>query len=242
MKNRHMPPASGFDRLRNFRTAARLLLFALFLPWADAARADENRFEPEIQKFERQDKGQPPVKNAVLFTGSSSIRLWTTLAEDFAGIEVLNRGFGGSEFGDLLHFFDRIITPYQPRVIVVYAGSHDLHRSHGGPQEVLDRLKAFRDKVRAELPETKILYISMKPSIKKWKTIDLDREANRLIQAYTEETPGIEFIDIWSPMVAESAPPPARYFKPDLNHPSREGYQLWASVIRPHLEKSAPAR
>lgn len=194
-----------------------------------------NRFEKDIQKSEELDTNLQPQKDAVLFVGSSSIRRWRTLEQDFAGINVINRGFGGALFSDVIHFFDRIVTPYQPRVIVVYAGSRDLRSNGDGPEEVLGVFKKFQGMVGAELPETRTCYVSMKPSIKKWNTIHLDREANRLIEDYSKKTPRVEFSDIWLPMVAESSPPPKKYFAPDLNHPSHEGYKLWAKVIRPFI-------
>lgn len=238
MKHSHPSFPARCKPTWSFCTATLGLLFATFLLLgADVALATQNRFEPDILKFEEMDKVQAPVKNAVLFTGSSSIRRWKTLEEDFTGFEVLNRGFGGSQFNDLLHFFDRVILPYHPSIIVIYSGSHDLHHGKRSPQEVLQMVKTFHDKVQAQLPETKVFYISLKPSISKWDKIGLDQETNHLIRAYAEETEGIEFIDIWTPMIAEGSPPPEKYFMSDLNHLNREGYQLWASVIRSHLEK-----
>lgn len=219
-----------------------LLIAACLLLIPDVAFANENPFEKDIRKFEEADKVQAPAKNAVLFIGSSSIVRWKTLKEDFADFEVLNRGFGGSQFSDLLHFFDRVVVPYDPRAIVIFSGSHDLHRGKRRPDEVLQMLKSFRNRVQAQLPETKVLYISMKPSIAKWEEIGLDQEANRLIKAYAEETGAIEFIDIWTPMTAESSPPPEKYFVSDRNHLSPEGYRLWASTVRPYLEKSLPKK
>ena len=93
----------------------------------------ENRFERDIQEFEAQDKENYPPEGAVLFTGSSSIKRWHSLEQDFAGIKVINRGFGGALFSDVIHFLDRIVIPYQPSAIVIYAGSHDLHHGAGGP-------------------------------------------------------------------------------------------------------------
>lgn len=200
------------------------------------APGSEHRFESDIRKFEEQDQLQEPAGDLVLFTGSSSIRRWATLEEDFADYHVRNRGFGGSQFRDLLHFFDRLILPSQPKVIVIYSGSHDLHRGNRSPEELLEMVQRFEAKVREELPETAVFYISLKPSIAKWDDIGLDQEANRLIQEYAEEAPGLEFIDIWSPMVKESSPPPERYFLADRNHVSRQGYLLWAEIIRPYLE------
>ena len=196
----------------------------------------ENPFEIDIREFEEQDKNDQPPKGAVLFVGSSSFRLWRTLEQDFAGIPVSNRGFGGALFSDVNHFFDRIVAPCQPNIVVVYAGSRDLRINGCGPEEVLRMLVEFRELVAAALPETRICYVSMKPSIGKWETIHLDRETNRLIEAYAKKTAGVAFIDIWSPMVTESSPPPEKYFRPDLNHPSQEGCQLWAKVIRPFIE------
>jgi len=195
-----------------------------------------NRFEPNIREFEERDRTNPPPPDAALFTGSSSIRLWDSLEEDFAPLSVINRGFGGAQFSDVIHFLDRIVVPYRPRVVVIYAGSHDLRRADGGPPAVLRMFDAFRTAVHDALPETKVCYVSMKPSIKKWETIGMDREANRLVEEYCASTPLTTYIDIWTPMVREGSPPPARYFKPDRNHPSREGYRLWASVIRPYIE------
>ena len=199
-------------------------------------RNTENRFERDIQRFEEQDKNDLPRKDAVLFVGSSSFTLWRTLEQDFGGIEVINRGFGGALFSDVIHFAHRIVISYLPRIIVVCAGSRDLHSNGAGSEDGLRLFKTFRKMVRAELPEVKICYVSMKPSITKWETIHLDEEANRLIEEYADKTPGVEFIDIWLPMFAESSPPPKEYFQPDLNHPSHAGYTLWAKVIRPFIE------
>jgi len=238
MKNLTLPFPLQSHQSWNFRAIFSALLIAvLFLLEPSRAHAGENRFEPEIQKFEAMDRLAPPAKNAVLFTGSSSIVYWKNLEADFAGYEVLNRGFGGSQFSDLLHFFDRIIAPYHPQIIVIYSGSHDLHVGKRSPAEVLQMVQTLEGRVRDELPETKIFYISLKPSIAKWKEIALDQEANRLIEEYAGESDTLEFVDIWTPMVAESSPPPERYFQADLNHISEEGYRLWASVIRQHLEQ-----
>jgi lysophospholipase L1-like esterase len=205
---------------------------------ADAPPAEnvENRYEAAIRRFESRDQVNPPPSGTALFLGSSSITRWRSLAEDFPGIDVLNRGFGGAEFSDVLHFFDRVVTPYAPRVIVIYAGSHDLRGPGGGPEEVLRMFRTFCAAVQAKFPETKVCYVSMKPSLAKWSSIHLDREANRLIAEYAAGEPRVEFIDIWTPMTADGEPPPAKYFAEDRNHPSRAAYTLWAAVIRPYIE------
>lgn len=201
--------------------------------------ATGNRFEADIQRFEEQDRHNPPPSNTVLFVGSSSFRLWETLAEDFAGIEILNRGFGGALLEDVLHFLPRIVLPYQPRIIVLYGGSLDLHQAGAQPEQILAMFQRFHETVHAHLPATQVYYLSMKPSIAKWEEIELDRAANELIENYVATVPNTGYIDIWTPMVAESVPPPATYFQPDLNHLNREGYKLWAAVIRRLIDTAA---
>jgi hypothetical protein len=118
------------------------------------------------------------------------------------------------------------VIPYKPKSIVIYAGSRDLHIKEGKPKDVLKMFIKFRESVRAKLPKTKIFYLSMKPSIEKWKTIHLDKEANGLIEEYAKRTENVEFIDIWTPMVSKSSPPTTKYFVKDLNHPSIDGFNL----------------
>jgi len=195
-----------------------------------------SKFEKDIQAFEKQDQQNPPPKNAILFWGSSSFRLWHTIHEDLPNLPIINRGFGGAPFRDLIHFMDRIVIPYQPRIIVVYGGSIDIHNHGNTPEQVLDMFKHFKSAVHYKLPQTKICYLSMKPSISKWDTIQLDQKTNQLIAEYAEQTDLVEFIDIWTPMIQDSEPPPKYYFLPDLNHPNHTAYKLWAKVIRPFLD------
>jgi lysophospholipase L1-like esterase len=195
----------------------------------------ESRFEKDIQAFEKQDQTDPPPKNAVLFWGSSSFRLWHTLKEDLSNLPIINRGFGGAPLRDLIHFMDRIVIPHQPQIVVVYGGSIDLHDLGCSPEQVLDLFKQFKNALHTKLPKTKICYISMKPSISKWNTIHLDQEANRLIAEYAGKTNLVEFVDIWTPMTQGNTPPPKDYFLPDLNHPNHSAYKLWAKIIRPFI-------
>src|SRR5258707_13063020 len=114
-----------------------------------------------MQQFEKSDQDNPPPRGAVLFVGSSSIRMWKNLAEDFPGIRAINRGFGGSEIADSTFYVDRIVTPYLPRMIVFYAGDNDLSDGKS-PQKLLDDYKAFVSRVRIRLPSTRIAFISIK--------------------------------------------------------------------------------
>src|SRR5436853_118273 len=130
------------------------LLLALFFAGSALAQNKTNSFEKDVLAFEASDKTNPPPKNAILFIGSSSIRMWKTLAQDFPDYRVINRGFGGSQISDSIYFADRIVIPYQPRAIVFYAGGNDINGGKSA-ETVFTDFKTFVGKVRAKLPDTK---------------------------------------------------------------------------------------
>jgi len=128
-----------------------------------AGQTPENKWEKEIKKFEESDRQNPPPKHPVVFIGSSSIQSWKSLADDFPGTKVVNRGFGGSELADSTFYVDRIVIPYRPKMVILYAGDNDLANGRT-PQQVLEDYKAFVERVHRKLSTTKIAYISIKPS------------------------------------------------------------------------------
>jgi len=201
---------------------------------ARLAKAADAPFEKEIQAFELADKKLAPAQNAVLFVGSSTIRFWTTLAEDFPNETVINRGFGGSQLADSVRYANRIIIPYHPRKIVLYAGDNDLA---GGktPRQVFDDFKAFVNEVRPELPNTEILYLSIKPSIARWKLVEQIKQANSLISDYTKTEKNLGYIDIYPLLLGSDGRPRKELFRPDGLHMSREGYKLCVPVIEPRI-------
>ncbi len=201
------------------------------------SRADdklEHKFENEIRAFEAADAKNPPPQHAILFIGSSGIRLWKSLAEDFPKHKVINRGFGGSEIADSVYFADRIVIPYKPSMIVLRAGTNDIQDGKT-PEEVADSLRAFVEKVRASLPDTPIVFLSINPSIARWKNIDKERRANELIQAFIGTQQNMEFVDIGTAMLGPDGKPRSELYIFDGLHPSRAGYQLWTSIVTPHL-------
>jgi lysophospholipase L1-like esterase len=211
-----------------------VLLVFVFAPTTNAQQPIENKWEPEIQQFEKSDKKNPPPKGAVLFVGSSSIRMWNDLAQDFPGIEVINRGFGGSEIADSTFYVDRIVTPFLPRMIVFYAGDNDLSNGKT-PQQVLDDYKAFVSRVRIKLPTTEIAFISIKPSPARASIIDKMRQANALIRTYSSHDKRLLFIDVFTPMLGKDGNPRSELFGPDRLHMNSQGYDLWKSVVAPYL-------
>jgi lysophospholipase L1-like esterase len=201
-----------------------------------ARAADSGQFAAEIAAFEAADKTNPPPKNAILFIGSSSIRKWTTLARDFPGRQVINRGFGGSQVADSVFYFDRIVAPYQPRTIVMYAGSNDLNAGKT-PEEVFDDFKTFANKVRAALPGARLDYISIGVSPSRWKDFQNVKKTNRLIRDYISRDDRLEFIDVLPAMLGPDGRPKPDIYVADRLHMNAKGYTIWQAVVGPYLDK-----
>lgn len=191
-------------------------------------------WENDMQRFAAEDVQSPPPRGGVVFTGSSSIRLWDTLAQDFPGVPVINRGFGGSELRDSTWYADRTIVPYAPRQILIYAGDNDLH-SGRSPQQVRADFIAFVQRVRRDLPKAKIAYISTKPSPSRAQLLPAQREANALVQAEATRL-GVDYIDIFAPMLDAGGQPNEALFVEDRLHMNAAGYDIWQRVIAPYVK------
>jgi lysophospholipase L1-like esterase len=194
----------------------------------------QNRWESRIRAFEAQDKKQPPPKEGILFVGSSSIVGWD-LKKCFPGLPAINRGFGGSQVADSVHFAERIVLPYRPRVIVLYAGDNDVAAGKT-PQQVLADYRAFVNKVHAALPKTRIVFVAIKPSLRRWHLVGKMREANRLIRAAAAKDPRLVFVDVDGPMIGADGKPRPELFRKDGLHLNAAGYKLWSDLVRPHLK------
>ena len=220
-------------RLHQVLTVVALTILSLVLEFGACALAEESRWESAIQAFEKQDAEQAPRKNGIVFVGSSSIRKWD-LKKWFPDRNALNRGFGGSEVSDSLEFADRLIVTYEPRVVVVYAGDNDIAHDKT-PQRVYDDVRQLVELLHSKLPKTKIVYIGIKPSIKRWALVGQVREANRLIAGLAAKDTRLEFVDVDEPMLGADGMPRKELFVEDGLHLSEVGYELWASLVRPHL-------
>jgi lysophospholipase L1-like esterase len=205
--------------------------------WIDGpAKRNFDQWEKEIAAFELGDRANPPPRDAVLFVGSSTIARWKTLADDFPDQRVINRGFGGSEIADSTHFAERIIFPYEPRVIVLRAGGNDLHAGRS-PEAVFADFKEFVAKVRTRLPEVEILFIALCPSIARWNEAEPTRILNSLVETYARQTPGVRYIDADRLSLGPDGQPRFELFDPDKLHFNAEGYKLLAEKVRPYLAK-----
>lgn len=192
------------------------------------------RWEKEIEAFEIADKKTPPPPDAVLFIGSSSIRLWKTLARDFPNHKVINRGFGGSQIADATHYADRIIIPYKPRLIVLGAGSNDLNAGKS-PEEVAADFDAFVEKIRAALPDTRIAFISISPAPARAAQMEKQRKANQLIKARVAGGNNLDYINIYDALLGPDGQPREDLCVADRLHPNAAGYDIRAQIMRLHL-------
>ena len=207
------------------------LLSAVYSPALEEESA--LRWEDTVRKFEAQDREQPPPQGEILFLGSSSIRKWD-LAKSFPDETVLNRGFGGSQTSDCLYFFSRLVIPYAPRVIVFYEGDNDIAKGKS-PKAVFSDYQAFVTRVHEKLPRTRVVFISIKPSIRRWKLIESIREANTRIRGFSAQDPRLVYVDIDAPMLGQGGQPKPSLFIGDGLHLSESGYELWSSLVKPHL-------
>lgn len=200
--------------------------------------AVEDRWRESLDAFAAADKLQAPQPGGVLFVGSSSIRLWNGVETAFQSTPVIKRGFGGSRMLDCARYVEQLVLPYAPKLVVVYAGDNDLAEGRS-PQEVLQSYTEFVNQVREVLPDTRIAYLSIKPSPLRASLMAKALETNKLVEAYSASAPNLDYIDIFSRMLDADGRPRADLFAPDALHLNPAGYAVWQSVISSHLVPSA---
>lgn len=217
-------------------TSAALAMLALLLCAAPTFAQDAGtaQWKAEIEALVANDHAQPPPQHAVLFVGSSSIRLWTTLAHDFPGVPTINRGFGGSAIVDSTFYADRIVVPYHPRLIVMYAGDNDIQEGRT-PQQVTDDFKAFVARVRRDLPGVAVAYIAIKPSVAREALWPRMHAANDGIRRWAATQHDVRFVDIATPMLDAHGKPRPELLREDGLHMRRAGYAIWIEALRPVL-------
>jgi hypothetical protein len=228
-----------FLLLENLAFAAALIFVNFWLP--NQIRGAEphkqtNRWESAIEVFEASDRTNPPPQNSILFVGSSSIRLWPNLQQAFPEHKVFKRGFGGSELSDSVTFADRIVIPYKPKIILLYAGDNDIADGKS-PEQILSDFKMFVQKVHVSLPQTYIGYIAIKPCPAREKLLTVVKTTNRLIKEYTKPNDKLFFIDVFTPMLNKDGGLHPELFIQDGLHLNEKGYALWVSIIHPVLDK-----
>jgi hypothetical protein len=214
------------------------LLFLVCVSAVSAAETNHNFaiWEKAISAYEQVDATNPPPKGAIEFIGSSTITYWKTLAQDFPGQPVFNRGFGGSEIVDSTYFAPRVIFPYAPKMIFFRAGGNDLWAGKP-PEQVFANFKEFAETVHARLPETRIAFISWSPTPSRWKQHEKEKTLNVLAEGYIRGKPFLQYIETYGLPLDASGRPRPELFMPDQLHFNAQGYKLLADRVRPFLPK-----
>jgi lysophospholipase L1-like esterase len=220
------------SRTRSTRHLAILVLAGACARATAAPALDPTRFEADIRAFEAADRASPPPLGGVVFIGSSSIKNWTEVAADFPGVRVLNRGFGGSTLADVVYYQDRILLPYRPRLVVLYAGDNDMVEGRT-PEKVVGDYRAFVARLRSALPQARVAFVSIKPSPSRRAYMDRARETNRRIRAETARDSLQAYVDVFTPMLDASGQPRPELFLADSLHMTRAGYMLWRALLVP---------
>jgi lysophospholipase L1-like esterase len=223
------------DSVVTLRISPLVALLIVLWPGAGGALAQQapDRWEAAIAAFEAADRVAPPPKGQIVFVGSSSILRWDTAAW-FPELTIINRGFGGSELADSVRYADRVVIPYEPRLIVVYAGDNDIAVGRLSEQVVVEA-ERFVSRVRAKLPEARIVFIGLKPSRLRWTQVDRMRMVNTMLRAFCERDDAVAFVDIDGPMLGWDEKPRRELFVEDGLHLSTEGYRVWTTLVRPFL-------
>lgn len=194
-------------------------------------------FISEIRAFQHQDSLQAPPRNAVLFIGSSSLRLWSSIHEDLAPHTVINRGFGGSTLPDVIRYVPEIVYPYQAKQIVIYCGENDFAAADSASADtVVTRFKTLFRLLREHQPKVPIVFISIKPSPSRAHLLPKMVEANRQIKAFLQTQARTRFIDVYSLMVTGTGQPREELFGPDRLHMNAQGYAIWRKALLPVLK------
>ena len=209
-----------------------LTLFALAF-----SQEKKPMFWQDIQEFKKKDQQTPPQKDAILLIGSSSFTKWQDVSDYFPGKTIINRGFGGSRLTDLNYFSEDLLSPYQPKQIIVYCGENDFADDKNLKADVVvERFKAFYQKIRSKFPNIEVDYISIKYSPSREHLWPQMKEANKKIKKFMKKQKKAEFIDITKVMNDSKGNIRKDIFVEDMLHMTPEGYRLWTSVMNPYMK------
>jgi lysophospholipase L1-like esterase len=239
---------SPFPSLRPL-TALTLLLASLMVSVSPAAETTAKngkagkgakgagnpaRWEETIKKFETADAATPPPKGAVLLVGGSNARRWTDVATYFPQHQVINRGFGGAQLADVLHYTDRIVLPYAPKTILLNAGGNDLAAGKS-PEQIRDAAHAFITKVHTTLPDTRIYCLGLPPvrrSSSSPEVLAAIQKMNGLLAELAKSEKNTEFIDLFPAFLDDQGQPKTDFFVEDGTHFSPKGYSAVKELLK----------
>jgi lysophospholipase L1-like esterase len=195
---------------------------------------DSARWEKEIAAIEDREKTTPPPKGGLVFIGSSTIRNWKSLEQDFPDHKVINHGFGGSQIVDSTHFADRLIFPFEPKMVLLRAGGNDIHAGKSAEQ-VFREYQDFVKTVHAKLPDADIVFISLSPAPARWNERDENKKLNTMVEAFSKTQPHLKYVDTYDMTLTPEGQAREELFVADRLHFNPDGYKLLTDRVRPAL-------
>ncbi|MCG6187296.1 GDSL-type esterase/lipase family protein [Maribellus maritimus] len=211
------------------------ILFFLFLVVVVSNAQDPNRFKTQVDELFNKEYNFSPDKKLVVFAGSSSIRMWKDVQEYFPNYNVINNGFGGSHFSDLIFYYDKLILKQKPEILFIYEGDNDI-AGNKKPGLVKRQAKELYNKIRVDLPDTKIIFISPKPSIARENLKKEYMKLNTRLKKFCDRKKNLDFADVWYPATDENGDVFQDIFIEDGLHMNKKGYDIWGKVISSYLE------
>ncbi len=208
---------------------------AVYAPYEAAA---VKRWESDIAALEKLDQQQTHPADAVLFVGSSSIRLWETMAEDMWPYDTIRRGYGGAKFSDVAVFAKRLIEPHQYRALVLFAanditgGEHDLT-----PAQVAELLRHVIHVSRAHQPDAPIFVLEVTPTESRWKVWPQIRQLNAAMRDVCLTEPNTYLIPTSEYFLDEENQPISKLFRSDRLHLTHDGYKVWSGILKRRFEE-----
>ena len=217
------------------RSSLRLATFLfVFLASFGLQVAQAATLEDEVLAYEAKDRTSPPPTGSVVVTGSSSIRLWTTMTTDLAPLGVIPRGFGGSTADDLDYYLERLVLVYQPRAVAIYEGDNDIAAGRT-PQQIADRMTTILSRISARLPNARVYVISIKPSPARWASWSLAVDTNARLAALCATDARYTYINVVPALLGSNGQPRPELYQSDQLHLNATGYAIWTSVVKPVL-------
>lgn len=194
-------------------------------------------FKQEIVQFQKSDSIVMPPKGQIVFAGSSSFTKWKDVAMYFPGYPIINRGFGGATLVDLIYYVDEAIIKYQPSQVFIYCGENDMADVDTvSPATVLQRFKTLHTILLKKLPKTtKVVFVSLKPSIARWHLESKFIEANKLIEGYIATQKNMQYLDVHTAMLDDNKEVFKDIFIADKLHMNPKGYLIWQKQFVPYL-------
>jgi lysophospholipase L1-like esterase len=211
-----------------------ILAFVVFIEQSLVAQPkDPTRFQNEVDSIVALNQSVDRA-NLILFTGSSSIRMWDKMKTAFPNYNVVNLGFGGSEMSDLLFYVDKLIISFAPKTVFIYEGDNDINFGRT-TKDILSTADSILHRIRSKLPDTEIIFISPKPSLARWNLKEKYVTFNKQLEAWTHQKKRVRFADVWSPMLDSKGMVRKDIFIADGLHLNEKGYSIWTSALAKYL-------